>query len=551
MTNASPDSAMTTEPGSRARATIVMTVRERHALAAQAIESIVSHTARPYRFIYVDVQSPDWLREWLARRSGELGLEVVRFDEPLWPQETRRRIVGMIDTDYVVFIDNDVQVEDGWLESLVACADETGAGIVGPLYLMAGGTLPTLIHMAGGKLTEAPAEGGRILQVEHLLDHADPATVADKLFRQPCDFVEYHCMMIRGELLRDGELLDPRMLSVHEHIDTALSVRQRGYPIFVEPSAKVTYLAFADYMLDDLPLFRDRWSREAAESSIDAFCRKWGVVNDDRSFGILRTFVRGHAGQVDPIRASAVARPDRLRTMRREELRQTRSDLLDLATERGYEAKEVAWLANCYHVAQVLTDGGYRPCGRPFINHLAGTASVLIRYDFRIEIVGAGLLHAAYTHCPPHQAGPRATADLVCAALGGKDSALEKRVRAYTKRESDRGALSPQPTSPSTISVADAEITAIAAANEVDMHLNGEFRYSGRTDGIRPQVTEQIAHVCRVLGVGGLAETLLQAQRQPTAVKPELLTGITFSYRVGPDKRSVVRMMGDAVSALE
>jgi glycosyltransferase involved in cell wall biosynthesis len=528
-----------------------MIVRERQALAKSAIESIVAHTARPYRFIYVDVQSPDWLREWLALRADELGLEVVRIDEPLWPQEARRRVVGMIDTDYVVFIDNDVQVEDGWLDSLVACADETGAGIVGPLYLMAGGTLPTLIHMAGGKLTETQAESGRILEPTHLLDHADPAKVGDKLFRQPCDFVEYHCMMIRSELLRDGEVLDPRMLSVHEHIDTALSIRQRGYPIFVEPSARVTYLAFAEYMLDDLPLFRERWSREAAESSIDAFCKKWGVVNDDRSFGILRTFVRGHAAQVDPIRASSVARPDRLRTMQREELRQTRSDLLDLATERGYEPKEVAWLASCYHVAQVLTDGGYRPCGRPFINHLAGTASVLIRYDFRIEIVGAGMLHAAYTHCPPHQAGPRATADLVCAALGGKDSALEKRVRAYTKRESDRGALSSQRTMPWTISLADAEITAIAAANEVDMHLSGEFRYSGRTDEVLPHMTAQIVHVCRMLGVDGLAETLLQAERQAVAVEPEFLTRISFSYRVGPDKRSVVRMVGDAVSALE
>jgi glycosyltransferase involved in cell wall biosynthesis len=528
-----------------------MTVRERHALAAQAIESVVGHTTRPYRFIYVDVQSPDSLREWLAQRSSELGLEVVRFDEPLWPQEARRRIAGMIDTDYVVFIDNDVLVEDGWLESLVACADETGAGIVGPLYMMAGGALPALIHMAGGKLTETPTEGGRVLQPEHLLDHADPAKVADKLFRQPCDFVEYHCMMIRSELLRDGELLDPHILSVHEHIDTALSVRQCGYPIFVEPSAKVTYLAFAGYMLDELPLFRDRWSREAAEASIDAFCEKWGVVNDDRSFGILRQFVRGHAAQIDPIRTSGLARLDRLRTMRAEELKQTRSHLLDLAVERGYEPQEVAWLASCYQVALALTDGGYRPCGRPFINHLAGTASVLIRYDFRTEIVGAGLLHAAYTHCPPHQAGPRASADFVCAALGGKGNELEKRVRAYTKRASDRGALSLQHTSPGTISLADAEIIAIAAANEVDMHLSGEFRYSGRTDGIRPDVTEQIAQVCRVLGVDGLAETLLQAQRQPISVKPEFLTRIPFSYRVGPDKRSVVRMVGDAVSALD
>jgi GT2 family glycosyltransferase len=548
MTHTSPTPAAT--PTGRARATIVMTVRERHALAVQAIESVVRHTMHPYRFIYADVQSPDWLREWLASRSGELGLEVVRFDEPLWPQEVRRRIAGTLDTDYVVFLDNDLLVEDGWLESLVACADETGAGIVGPLYLMGGAMQPALIHMAGGKLTETPAEGGRVLDARHLLVNTDPVKVAGELARRPCDFLEYHCMMIRRELLREGGLLDPSIFCVHEHVDTALAARQRGYDVFIEPSARVTYRAFEEYMLDDLPLFRERWSIEAAEASIGAFCRKWGVVNDDRSFGILRAFVRGHVKEVDPIRVATVARADRSRTMRREELRQTRSDLLDLAVERGYTPGEVVWLASCYQLALVLTDGGYRPCGRPFINHLAGTASVLLRYDFQVEVVGAGLLHAAYTHCPPHRAGPKATAELVCAALGGKGNALEKRVRAYTTRGSDRGALVPQRML-RTISVADAEVIAIHAANEVDMHLSGEFRYSGRSDGIGPQGKEQIVHVCRLLGVDALAQTLLQAQANMLEVAPECRTGLSYSYRVGPDKRSFVPMVGDASSALD
>src|SRR5215831_8975244 len=174
-----------------ARATIVMTARERHSLAATALESIVQHTARPYRLMYVDCASPEWLRDMLDARAAEWGLDVVRFDQPLWPQQARHRVIDRIASDYTVFIDNDVLVEDGWLESLVACADETGAGIVGPLYLMSGGGRPTLIHMAGGKLTETPAEGGRVLLATHLLDHVDPAKEDCTLARQQCDFVEY------------------------------------------------------------------------------------------------------------------------------------------------------------------------------------------------------------------------------------------------------------------------------------------------------------------------------------------------------------------------
>src|SRR4029079_17162464 len=120
---------------SEPRVTLVMTARERHSLAEVAIESIVSGTHRPYRFIYVDVESPGWLREVFAARSAEWSLEVVRVDEPLWPQQARMRVLDAIETEYTAFIDNDVEVETGWLEALVACADATGAGIVGPLYL--------------------------------------------------------------------------------------------------------------------------------------------------------------------------------------------------------------------------------------------------------------------------------------------------------------------------------------------------------------------------------------------------------------------------------
>jgi hypothetical protein len=275
-------------------------------------------------------------------------------------------VLDRIDTDYVVFVDNDVQVEEGWLDALVACADETGAGAVGPLYLIGDGAGPASIHMAGGRLTESRDGEGRTLQETHVLADADPREVAHKLVRAPCDFLEYHCMLIRSDLLRDGALLDPRIRCVHEHIDTAFAVQQRGYSSFFEPAARVTYLGFADYMLDDLPLFRARWSVGEAEASIGAFCRKWNVIDDDRSFGHVRYFVRVHTARSDPIRPSRLSEPDLRVPMRRDELRQTRSDLLDLARERGYEHEDLALIASAWPVAHVLMDGGYRPCGRPF-----------------------------------------------------------------------------------------------------------------------------------------------------------------------------------------
>lgn len=529
------------------RVTIVMTARERHTLTLGAIDSIASNTATPYRFIYLDIQSPDWLRAQLENRPE---LNVVRFDTPLWPQQARASIAGSIETDYVVFIDNDVQVEPGWLDALVACADDTGAGIVGPLYLWGDGTTPQKIHMAGGKLDERHEENGRVLDEFHQLINETPEAVADELYRRPCDFVEYHCMLIRTALVQDGKLLDPDIYCVHEHIDTALAVKQLGYEVYLEPSARVTYLAFSEYRLADLAIFRERWNRVDAEASIEAFSRKWNVVNDDRSFGKVRQFLRTHAYGVDPIRSPASSGSERDVPMRREELRQTRSDLMDFAMERGYQSQELAILANAYHLAQVLMDGGYRPCGRPFINHLVGTASVLIRYDFRAETVAAGLLHSAYTHCPPYDGDTKTAADTVCAWLGGRGSVLEQRVRAYTRRSSLWSSPQTDSSPFANISMLDAEIFAIAAANEVDMHLSGEYRYTRRTDTPGPRVMQAIFDTCPSLGVGGLAETLRQIPFEKTPVQAQLVVGTTGSYRIAQDRQHAVNMVSDVPTAL-
>ena len=525
-----------------------MTVRERHGLTERALTSVLHNTARPYRLIYADVQSPDWLRTRLAAYSKQWGFEVVRYDEHLWPQQIRNQLINSIDTDYVVYMDNDVEVEPGWLTHLIACADETGAGVVGPLYLWGNGKSGPKIHMAGGKIIRTLVDGGSVLVGEHHLINADPELVRAELYRRPCDFAEYHCMLIRTELIRDSKLLDENIYCVHEHIDTTLSVSQRGYPVYLEPSARVHYLAFAEYMLDDLPIFRARWSAADGEASIGAFAKKWNVVNDDRSFGGTRKFLHNHLGRVDPIRATAEKNLKQNTPMRGEELQQTRSGLLDLALEQGYSMHEVMLLAQAYRTAHTLMDGGYRPCGRPFINHLVGVASVLLRYGFRVETVAAGMLHAVYSHCSAHAAGPKAAINAVCTALGGEGRPLEKRVRAYTQRAARWQNLPAQPELFSSLTVLDAEIIAIAAANEIEMHLSSEIRYSGRVDAINPQMVQWIFHVCQKLGVIGLYETLVAVEQQ-TAVQPELVTGLRSSYRIAKGGANLVRMPNNAKNA--
>ena len=114
-------------------------------------------------------------------------------------------------------------------------------------------------------------------------------------------------------------------------------------------------------------------------------------------------------------------------------------------------------------------NGLYRACGRPFLNHLAGTAGILVRYGFRAEIVAGALLHSSYSHSPwgPAEEGNEA----VCGRLGGRDKPIERRVRAFTERASIWDALGDDRSALATVSVFESEIIAMAAADEVEIYL--------------------------------------------------------------------------------
>jgi hypothetical protein len=124
--------------------------------------------------------------------------------------------------------------------------------------------------------------------------------------------------------------------------------------------------------------------------------------------------------------------------------------------------------------------------------------------------------------------------------LGGRDSAIERRVRAYTVRDAllSGAAAGDAP----TLSIAEAEVVAMVAANELDMHMSGEIRYCGRADLLPSTLTAQIGEVCATLGVPGLHRTLMREQAREAAVPREWQTGLRESYRIDPERRAPVTM---------
>jgi GT2 family glycosyltransferase len=255
--------------------TIVVVPRERFSFAQRCLSTIYQHTKFPFDLVYVDTRSPSPVKRFLEQEAQQKGLRILSTDDYLSPNQARNLAWREVRTKYTVFLENDMLVTPGWLDALVQCAEETGAWIVGPLYLI-GEIERQTIHMAGGTIQIKEHDGRRVLYDEQYLFETRIADVQAPLRRQEWDYVEFHCMLLRTDLHDRLGPLDEK-LSHHEHIDICMAVRKAGGSVYVEPKAVTAYVPPPPCEWWDLPYFMLRWSEAWNVASARHFNEKWDV----------------------------------------------------------------------------------------------------------------------------------------------------------------------------------------------------------------------------------------------------------------------------------
>ncbi|MEM9608206.1 MAG: glycosyltransferase [Actinomycetota bacterium] len=258
------------------RVTIVVTARERFSQSRESLASIYAHTTVPFELTYVIGKPPAELAGWLTDQAAARGFDLVIEDEHLAP--THARIIAMkrVTTPYVVFVDNDLIVNEGWLACLLECAVETGAWVVGPLYYESEDD-ERVIHMAGGDLELTGEWGHRTCATGHRHQGVALDDCPVELVREPVDFVEFHCLLMPTAALDRIGGLDPGFLSSREHIDLCLAVDAAGGTTWLEPASEVTYLKPPPIERGDVSFFLRRWSERWNEASLEHFCTKYGI----------------------------------------------------------------------------------------------------------------------------------------------------------------------------------------------------------------------------------------------------------------------------------
>lgn len=259
-----------------ARTTVVVVPRERFADAEAGLDSLLATVPPAVEVIYVLNGGRRSERRRIAQKVTARGGRLVRLPRSTPPNACRAEALDLVTTELVAFVDNDVVAEPGWLEPLEAAFDVTDVAAVTPLVLQRRGDR-TDIHLAGGVVIETEGPTGRTFTDTHRFQGRTTDEVAEQLVAGPCDFVEYHCCVVRTDALRAIGGPDPAILGTRDHIDLSWALAANGGIVWFEPASRDSYLIPTRLRVRDVPFFLRRWSDARTRRTLDHFCAKWGV----------------------------------------------------------------------------------------------------------------------------------------------------------------------------------------------------------------------------------------------------------------------------------
>ena len=262
------------------KVTIAVVPRERFSYTQQSLESVYEYTTIPFHLVYVDGGSPGYVRRYIETEARRRGFDLIRAGFYLSPNRARNMALKQVRTEYVVFLDNDVQVGPGWLENLLRCAEETGASVVSALTCQ-GTPADEIVHCADGDCHISVGGDGRRHLIEKIhLQGQRVSDVRSQLRRTETELAEFHCMLVRSQIFEQIGKLDEGLLNTKEYVDFCMTVAQSGGSVYFEPASVVTFPEALPLKWTDMPFYELRWSDAWLLTSMQHLREKWSLEED-------------------------------------------------------------------------------------------------------------------------------------------------------------------------------------------------------------------------------------------------------------------------------
>ena len=217
------------EPVEQPAVSIIVPVYNQLHFTSACLQSLVSVRNRvDFEIIVVDDCSTDETRAWLKRCRG---IRYLRNRRNKGFIRTCNRGARAAHGRWVVFLNNDTQVTDDWLDELVETFNEHPlAGVVGARLVFADGTL----QEAGG-IVFRDASGWNY-------GRDDDPDRPDYTFLSEADYVSGACLAIERELFLELGGFDKYYApAYYEDTDLCFRMRERGLKVLYQPASTVVH----------------------------------------------------------------------------------------------------------------------------------------------------------------------------------------------------------------------------------------------------------------------------------------------------------------------
>lgn len=190
---------------------------------------------------------------------------------------------------------------------------------------------------------------------------------------------------------------------------------------------------------------------------------------------------------------------------------QTNIQLFNQLRLAHYSEVDLSYIYNAYQFSLQLFLGRFRGSGKPFLAHLVGTASILTSLDAPVNVIIAGLLHAAYLYGEygtEEKGMTDAKREQVRATLGGE---TEELIARYTLLKWNKNTIPEIRDRLDTFDATERQILLIGLANELEDHLDLGILYCANAEPRREYIHSSLylsIEMAHKLGFPALAAAL-------------------------------------------
>ena len=222
-----PDSLLVLNPSAQPTVSIIVPVYNEYPVTMRCLASIAEFSTVPYEVILADDCSTDETATITDRVDG---LQHIRHEQNMRFLKNCNAAAKYAKGDFLLFLNNDTTVTEGYLEALLAPMKDPSIGVTGPKLLFPDGKL----QEAGGIIWR-DASGWNF-------GRADNPELPKYNYRRETDYVSGAALMIRASLWQSiGGFDETFAPAYYEDTDLCFAARDIGFKVVYEPTATVVH----------------------------------------------------------------------------------------------------------------------------------------------------------------------------------------------------------------------------------------------------------------------------------------------------------------------